>query len=342
MRDIEMKNIITTTLIAMAVACHAASLEENVQNIEKAKIDIEAAIQAKGGTARGGLVNAAEDIINIPDKIEYEKDYVAWSNATVVIHEVLEQTEQFTLVPWLQSDGTQEITLTGVKANQNTCCHVIISEYVTESVTAGFLGNTESDSARWGLHRYSNQVSFPYGSDWNDYKASTTSERDIQTKTNQFWFGGTLKSTVTARTFETAGPIGVLNIHNWGDGMKGKLHRLELSNALTADGVADLVLVPAVDTNGVPCLLDLNWNAGSLRQHSFYNTKGSDIQVGEQTNTATVVVVQHEVTFGTMPVPYETNVVGAADNKLIVDNTSQFIYDRMAAQIEGNDENEEK
>ena len=70
---------------------------------------------------------------------------------------------------------------------------------------------------------------------------------------------------MTARTFETAGPIGVLNIHNWGDGMKGKLHRLDLSNALTADGVADLVLVPAVDTNGVPCLLDLNWKAGSLR-----------------------------------------------------------------------------
>ena len=38
-----------------------------------------------------------------------------------------------------------------------------------------------------------------------------------------------------------------------------------------------------------------------------------------------------------MPVPYETNVVGAADNKLIVDDTSQFIYDRMASQIEGND-----
>ena len=114
---IEMKNIIATALATMAIVCHAASLEENVQNIEKARTDIEAAIQAKGGTARGGLANAAEDIINIPDKIEYEKDYVAWSNATVVIHEVPEQTEQFALVPWLQSDGTQEITLTGVKAN---------------------------------------------------------------------------------------------------------------------------------------------------------------------------------------------------------------------------------
>lgn len=107
MRDIEMKNIIATALAAMAVVCHAASLEENVQNIEKAKTDIEAAIQAKGGTARGGLANAAEDIINIPDKIEYEKDYVAWSNATVQVAEAWTNVHTgIMLLPYLEANGS--------------------------------------------------------------------------------------------------------------------------------------------------------------------------------------------------------------------------------------------
>ena len=111
------KTLISALVLAASLLAGASSLEENVQNIEKARTDIEAAIQAKGGTARGGLLNAAEDIINIPDKIEYEQTYVAWSNATVVIYEKPEVVEQFSLVPWLKSDGTQEITLTGIRAN---------------------------------------------------------------------------------------------------------------------------------------------------------------------------------------------------------------------------------
>lgn len=111
------KTLVSALALAANLLAGASSLEENVQNIEKARADIEAAIQAKGGTARGGLLNAAEDIINIPDKIEYEQTYVAWSNATIVIHEQPEVVEQFSLVPWLKSDGTQEITLTGIRAN---------------------------------------------------------------------------------------------------------------------------------------------------------------------------------------------------------------------------------
>ena len=71
-------------LLAIALACtslYAASLEENVTAIEKARVDIEAAIRAKGGMVRGGLVNAAGDIVNIPDSLDFEKTYVAWSNA---------------------------------------------------------------------------------------------------------------------------------------------------------------------------------------------------------------------------------------------------------------------
>lgn len=35
---------------------------------------------------------------------------------------------------------------------------------------------------------------------------------------------------------------------------------------------------------------------------------------------------------------YETNVVGAADNKLIMDDATQFVYDRMVEESSGGNE----
>ena len=43
------------------------------------------AIQAKGGSPRGGLVNAADDIIAIPDKTVFDHTYVCFTNAPMVI-----------------------------------------------------------------------------------------------------------------------------------------------------------------------------------------------------------------------------------------------------------------
>ena len=104
--------------------------------------------------------------------------------------------------------------------------------------------------------------------------------------------------------------------------MKGKLLWLDIDNALTVDGIVDIRLLPAVDTNGIPCLVDMKWRSGSHRPYAFYNARGNDIEVGTQTNTATVIVAERIVQTAVLPVCYETNVVGAADNKLIVDDAA--------------------
>ena len=63
-------------MLAAALAIYslasAASLEQNVQQLEQIRTDIEAAIRDKDGTPRGGLANAAADIRAIPDKTVFE------------------------------------------------------------------------------------------------------------------------------------------------------------------------------------------------------------------------------------------------------------------------------
>lgn len=68
----------------------------------------------------GGLTNAADAIIAIPDKSNFDQTYIAWSNATVTIVTTT-TNEIYYLVEWLQQSKVANMWIDlGVKANQDT------------------------------------------------------------------------------------------------------------------------------------------------------------------------------------------------------------------------------
>lgn len=330
---------VAAALAFLAVPAFAAPLEKNVEDIEAARTAIEAAINAKGGNARGGLINAAEDIINIVEKTKFECDYIAWSNALVEVNTI--QTNiiaeyQFKLLPYIQANGNQFIKLDGVYANQDT--FIEFSAYdLSWSGEMDFFG-IRSGSAIYGMHIFSSQVSFPYYNSWNDYKGAATSDMVLKMDANMFYINGALAYTASKPTFRTSYEFGVFNQNDASSSyrMKGKLRYIILQRAVDQYGtqLPDMHLLPALDPDGRPCLLDMESDR-SKPPVAFYSRTGTDPLYSSETNTyqyvqKTVTGDQYSCIF---PVCYQTNVVGSADNALIANDGEAEVWNRMAEMV---------
>lgn len=267
--------------IAMAMAgvlAYGASLEKNVLDIEQARADIEAAINAKGGTARGGLKNAAEDIVNIPDKIEFEKTYVAWSNATITVEEAWTNVHTgFMLLPYLEANGSQRVELSGVRANQNTSTELAISD---QNLSTHILfGDRTTSSAKYGFHIYNNGFSYMYAGNWNDNVVGAKANAVLRMDGNQFYLDGELKATKAAATFLCGSSLTVFNQTGCSEpGMQGKLLYVAMTNAVTSanEVLPDILLLPALDPSGTPCLVDVLSNP--LNPSRYYNSGTGSFQ----------------------------------------------------------------
>ena len=81
---------------------------------------------------------------------DYDVTYVAWSNAQ---RTATYQAYSLKLVPWLQSTGAQYITLTGVRANQDTFVEIAFQDLQTDG-TYMLFGCRSGSANMYELHIY--------------------------------------------------------------------------------------------------------------------------------------------------------------------------------------------
>lgn len=330
-----------TIVIALAIAasfCTAATIEQNVQALEQATRAIEAAIQAKGKTPTGGLNAAADDILAIPDKIKYDHDYVAQSNSIAVVEKAI-TNHTYYLVEWLhcEKQANRWIDLKA-RANQSTCVEIGVSNILDTTFS-----NTFGDTGDWGNQKfcftiYQNRTSFGYDGSWYEPGNSIPSKtRTMVFKMdgNKIYIDGELVQTMSTSTFVTKYNLYALNrnsdeLSDSSKSFAGKLLWIDLKGALGTDGttaVPDMAFRPAVDEYSRPCLIDIL----ASPVQPYYLNQGT-VSVSSPTGTVyDITPIRYDIQ---LQMPYETNVVGAADNALIINDATQFLYDRMAAQTE--------
>ncbi len=108
--------------------------------------------------------------------------------------------------------------------------------------------------------------------------------------------------------------------------MNGKIHYVDIRRAVDSTGnlLPDMLFVP-VAYNGKVYLVDvLNNSPTSSRARIAPNT--DVLEDGAYTN---ILYDVYSTSFATL-VPYETNVVGSAENKLIMNSAMDYIYDNLA------------
>ena len=330
-----MREVFKRTLLAAALAicslASAASLEQNVQQLEQIRTDIEAAIRDKDGTPRGGLANAAADIRAIPDKTVFEQSYVAWSNATETIRWP-STNGVYRLVEWLQSSRSQSTYINlGIYANQDTYVEIAISNVTSISTEHDLFGNRSGNM--YGVHFFSSQVSFPYYNNWNDFKASATSSQTqlmvIKMDGNEMYVNGSLVFTASKPTFRTGGTLCVFTQNgNTGSpsyNLEGKVLWMNVKRAVDSENnlLPDMTLVPALGDDNKPCLLDIA--ASPIKP--YYLAAGS---VGYPEPTNTIYDITWNQFTAELPTPYETNIVDSTANKQVINDVTEYIYQRIS------------
>lgn len=203
------KKILFAFLLACSLVLHADSLSNNIERVAAAATNIFEAIRAKGGTVSGGLKNAANDILAIPDKTAFEQTYVAWSNETVTA--VFTNFDNCTyMMPYAKLNG-QHYLLDGVYANQDTFSEIAVSDFTGASGGTEYdiFGDRTSSSARYGMHVYLRNVSVMYASSWGDNARAAAANMTITEDGNLVYVDGVLVRTNTKTSFRTSRPLAV-------------------------------------------------------------------------------------------------------------------------------------
>lgn len=322
-----MKKILLAVL-SLVLLVGARPLTEVADDVVKAKNDINAAILARGGNGIGGLTNAAQRIIDIPlPQLEFEQTYIAWSNATRTVSYAV-TNDTYYLVEWLHptKDNDNSILLTDIYANQDTCVEVAVSNMNASAVNLIF-GSRSNNNARFGIHTYNSKISFPYYNSWNDNKApATTGLMVLKIDGNKCYVNGELVFTATRQEFITSTPLVVFNQNgnnNTAYRMEGSILYMNIYGAVNSENqlLPDIRLVPAVrDWHDRASLIDLN----------SQNTYIANTIISSSAPTNTFYDISYIQFQAQCPEPYETNIVGEVQNKLLINDAMRYLYEKMS------------
>ena len=100
-----------------------------------------------------------------------------------------------------------------------------------------FFGDRSNSNAKFGLHRYQSQFSFPYYNNWNDYKGSIQSDVVLKLDAGTCYVDGVSKGTLSKSNFKTSGYLAI-GAQNYGStiygSMNGYVHYVKLDK-ITSD-----------------------------------------------------------------------------------------------------------
>lgn len=322
-----MKKILAAFL-SIVLLVGAKPLVEVADDVVKVKNDINAAILARGGVGIGGLTNAAQRIISIPlPELDFSQTYIAWSNATKTVRYAV-TNDEYQLVEWMRStkNTSKHIMLTGVYANQDTCVEIAVSNLANIAEENEIFGSRANSNAKFGIHTYNSKISFPYYNAWNDFKAlATNGLMVLKMDGNKFYYNGELVYTAERHEFFTGYPLVVFN-HNGNLNtasymMEGNFLYMYIHGAVNAENevIPDIFLVPVISYMRQG-LLDLN-------SFKLYTPAEDILECSTTTNMLyDIKYIQFQAQ---CPEPYETNIVGEVQNKLLINDATRYLYEKL-------------
>ena len=238
---------------------------------------------------------------------------------------------EYQLVEWMRSTKniSKHIILTGVYANQDTCVEIAVSNIADIAVENEIFGSRANSNAKFGMHTYNSKISFPYYNSWNDFKAPATNGLMVlKMDGNKFYYNGELVYTAERHEFFTGYPLVVFN-HNGNLNMtsymmEGNFLYMYIHDAVNAENevIPDIFLVPVIRKYYMrQGLLDLN-------SFKLYTPAEDILECSTATNMLyEIKYIQFQAQ---CPEPYETNIVGEVQNKLLINDATRYLYEKLS------------
>ena len=184
------------------------------------------------------------------------------------------------------------------------------------------------------MHIYNGYFGFPYNSNWNDNVAPATPDAVLTMDANNFYVDGVLKQTVTKSNFSNTDYLLLLD-SRYQSGYKyvtGKFYYADIRRALnpsTSEVKQDVLLLPALDPNGTVCVVDIK--SDPTNPTKYYNdTSTAWPAQPEPTNEwIHLDIIDNRFTC-ILPTPYETNIVDSTANKQVINDATEYIYQRIS------------